>query len=63
MGGSQDADYGHLITDSSLDTGTAGAPQIIWSKINWLIGAINLTPWYLTYSGSTVGECMLPVLL
>lgn len=25
--------------------------QIIWSKINWLIGAINLTPWYLTYNG------------
>lgn len=24
--------------------------QIIWSKINWLTGAINLTPWYLTYT-------------
>ena len=22
--------------------------QIIWSKINWLIGSIDLTPWYLT---------------
>ncbi|BDA41281.1 probable endoglucanase E1 [Coccomyxa sp. Obi] len=25
---------------------------IIWSKVNWLIGAINLTPWYLTYNGN-----------
>ncbi|CAL5222764.1 g5176 [Coccomyxa viridis] len=23
---------------------------IIWSKISWLTGAINLTPWYLTYT-------------
>ncbi|CAL5222763.1 g5175 [Coccomyxa viridis] len=25
---------------------------IIWSKISWLTGAINLTPWYLTYNGT-----------
>ena len=29
--------------------------QIIWSKISWLTGAINLTPWYLTYT-TTVRE-------
>ena len=26
--------------------------QIVWSKVNWLTGAINLTPWYLTYNGT-----------
>ena len=38
--------------------------QIIWSKINWLIGSIDLTPWYLTVLQGTapttpVRLCML----
>ena len=38
--------------------------QIIWSKINWLIGSIDLTPWYLTVLEGTapttpVRLCML----
>ena len=27
--------------------------QIVWSKVAWLTSAVNLTPWYLTYTGTS----------
>lgn len=27
--------------------------QILWYKISWLTGAINLTPWYVTYNSTS----------
>ena len=34
--------------------------QVLWYKVNWLIGAINLIPWYLTYSTSTPPPLVAP---
>ena len=23
--------------------------QVLWNKVNWMVGAVHLTPWYVTY--------------
>lgn len=23
--------------------------QVLWNKVNWMVGAVHLTPWYMTY--------------